>query len=207
MRMEEIFGEQAVAKPGHYNDTGYLFNICFPVFTQYWEVIDTLNLETLEYSIAKHKSSPTWVVGNLKTFDTPHELGKKEFEVVFKIDLHDSSDIGKLLGYDNLYQVNLVMVRLREWGNKIAKHMYRYLVKNQGITLLGDRYQYFGARKLWASLSKNMDIQVDIVNLKTHEILYPNVTLHHDQYDHDFDSRLWSYGHDKEHIRSILVNI
>lgn len=66
---------------------------------------------------------------------------------------------------------------------------------------------YYGARLLWTKLSKNIDLKVDIYDIKKNELLFHDVILHHGKYDSDFDSRLWSYSKDKHNIRSILTEL
>lgn len=85
--------------------------------------------------------------------------------------------------------------------------MYKYFVKELKFTILGDAEQYFGARKLWASLSKELDVIVDIYDVKEDKIIHPNVVLHHGNYNNDFDARLWSYSKSKHNVRSILKDI
>jgi hypothetical protein len=87
--------------------------------------------------------------------------------------------------------------------------MYKYIVNHLGYTIIGDREQYFGARRLWARLSQSLDINVDLVDLSSKKIIDKNVTLHHGKYDEDYDEKLWSFEEDisKEHIRSILTTI
>ena len=85
--------------------------------------------------------------------------------------------------------------------------MYKYFVKEKNYTIVGDSEQYYGARMLWAKLSKNLDLKVDIYNIKKNELLFTDVILHHGKYDSDFDERLWSYSKDKHNIRSILIDI
>ena len=208
MKMSDILGEQAIACYGDYEDPNKVSTTSLAVFEKEWSVVDTCKVEGIEidYNIAKHKTYPTWEMGIFNTY-IENKVEKDVFETVFRISMYDSKELGKTLGYPNLYQVSVVQVHPDLRGKKIAKTMYRYLVKNKGISMIGDTYQYFGARKLWASLSQDIDIQVDIVDYKEEKVVYRNVTLHHGQYDKDFDTRLWSYGTDKEYLRSVLVNI
>ena len=202
----EILNDHPVACYGDYEDPNKILELSIIVLEKEWIKENTININDVEFTIIKHKSTPVWVLGKVKTFQINGE--KKEiFEVVFRIQLYDSKSDGDRIGYQNLYQVTTVMVDDNFRGWKIAKTMYQYLVKNKKITLLGDMYQYFGARKLWASLSKNTDIQVDIVDVVEGKVLFTNVTLHHGRYDDHFDTRLWSYGTEKENIRPILVDI
>jgi hypothetical protein len=44
--------------------------------------------------------------------------------------------------------------------------MYKFLIQTQGYNIIGDTETYFGARRLWSSLSKDTDIVVDIIDTK-----------------------------------------
>ena len=103
--------------------------------------------------------------------------------------------------------VDLIQVINTQQGKGIAKQLYRFFVKKLKYNLLGDLEQFFGARKLWASLSKDTDIVVDIVDFKNKKIIEKSVVLHHGSYDADFDDRIWSYSNDKSHLRLILKDI
>ena len=200
--MREILGEQSVAMVGHLRDKNFIRAKSYDVLRSDWSTLDFAEFNGINYEIVKHNTTNTYEVGKVNEVNE-----KKIFDVIFRIELEDMSKVAKLLGYTNLYQVHMVQVITNERGQNIAKTMYRYLCKTLKINLLGDAYQYFGARKLWVSLSKDTDIQVDIVELQTNKVLFTNVTLHHGKYDEDFDKRLWSYSEDKKQIRSILVNI
>lgn len=75
------------------------------------------------------------------------------------------------------------------------------------FNIIGDSEQYFGARRLWAKLSKEVDVIVDIYDLKSDSIIEENVILHHGYYNSDFDKRLWSFSKDKHFVGSILKDI
>jgi len=92
-------------------------------------------------------------------------------------------------------------------GNNITTSMYNYFIKKQKYNILGDLKQFFGARKLWSKLSKQTDLTVDILNLDTEEYIEKNAVIKHGDLDHEFDTRVWSYGVDKNHIRMILKDI
>ena len=85
--------------------------------------------------------------------------------------------------------------------------MYKFLVKKEGYIILGDEIQYFGARKLWAKLSKSLDVKVDIIDVDTNKYLEKDVILKHGSEDWEFDNRVWSYNVDKKHIRLLLKDI
>ena len=92
-------------------------------------------------------------------------------------------------------------------GRGIALIVYRFFVKKLKFNILGDETQYFGARKLWAKLSKMVDVTVDIIDIRDGSFLEKDVVLHHGTEDWDFDHRVWSYNVDKKHIRLILKDV
>jgi hypothetical protein len=130
--------------------------------------------------------------------------GELKFAVYLEIDL---SPVHSLLGLKNVFNVDSVAVSTTNQGAGIAKALYLHFVKKLKFNILGDEEQYFGARKLWTKLSQTEDTTVDIIDIDKNEYIEKNVILHHGHYDHEFDDRVWSYGHEKKHIRLILKDI
>ena len=108
---------------------------------------------------------------------------------------------------DKYMKVDGVKVPAIHRGIGIATTMYRYLSKDLKFKILGDKTQYFGARKLWAKLSKMLDVTVDIIDIRDGKMLEEDVVLHHGTEDWEFDDRVWSYDIDKKHIRLILKDL
>ena len=129
------------------------------------------------------------------------------FESVFQIGLSRYKSVEKKLGYKRLINVNGVAVLKGYSGKGISTIIYKYLVNELEYNILGDEQQYFGARKLWSRLSKELDVEVDLIDIKEKKVIESNIILHHGQYDEDFDKRLWSYEDDKQNIRSVLRRI
>ena len=201
--MSEILGEQSTACPSYLRDKNYVRTKRCAVLRSDWLVIDdNVQIFDLVYELIKHKNSLTYELGRVVG-----ESEKQTFDVIFRIDLSQEIKLAKELGYPNLSQVHMVQVKENEQGQHIAKFMYRYFCNKLKIYLMGDSHQYFGARKLWTSLSHDNDIQVDIVDIRSCKVLFSNVKLNHGKEDREFDTRLWSYGSDKENIRSVLINI
>ncbi len=78
--------------------------------------------------------------------------------------------------------------------------MYKFLIKTQGYNIIGDVEQFFGARKLWKSLSNDTDVVVDIIDINAKDYIERNVTLHHGTDD-------WDYEDSLKHIRLILKDV
>lgn len=199
MKLEEILGENSIAATGHARDESFILALSYAVYKADWKVIGSISIDATTYQIIKHKTEDIYSLGKVNT-----QNGKKVFDTVFRIEL---TPVSSFLNYNNIYQVNMVATHMRKRGLGIAKTMYRFLIKNLNLTILGDTYQYFGARKLWTSLSKDTDIMVDIIDLTNNNVVEYNVELYHGDYDHQIDERIWAFNNKKENIRLILVNI
>jgi hypothetical protein len=88
-------------------------------------------------------------------------------------------------------------------GSGLATFMYKWLCEKVA-PIMSDREQYFGARRLWAALSRDPDVIVDVVDLDSKSVIDPNATLQQGDKDEEFDQRYWSKYLDKEKFRFIL---
>jgi hypothetical protein len=152
----------------------------------------------------KSKSSYAWILGIVK--DVPGQ-DKPRLGVTFRIDFKNAENIGNKFGINHLYNVDEVGVSKDKRGFGLASAMYSYFIKKHNYTILGSDEQFFGARKLWASLSKRLDLTVDIIDVKNNRVLEKDTIIHHGDLDEEFDKRVWSYDIDKKHIRLILKDI
>ncbi len=107
---------------------------------------------------------------------------------------------------DNIYEVDTIYVSEDMRSKGLATKLYMYFIKNHNYVILGSDMQRFGARKLWAKLSKVEDLNVDIIDFKNNIIIENGVSIYHGDLDEEFDERVWSYDSDKKHIRLILKN-
>lgn len=89
-----------------------------------------------------------------------------------------------------LMNVDGVKVKETSQGSGIALMTYKSIIKKQNIIIIGDEVQFFGARRLWSKLSREVDVRVDIIDLYSEKVLI----LKHDTDDWDFDKRVWSNG-------------
>jgi len=174
----------------------------------YYSKIDTIKHKGKEYLLYKNnqlKDKDNYILGSFKTSLIDTKAGKEEWsELIVEFGITFSKGI-KSKKFGQLYNVDGVGVKTTNAG--FSKMMYKYFCKKMGITILGDSEQYFGARKLWSRLSKELDVIVHIIDIKTDSIIEENVVLHHGNYNHDFDERLWSHSKNKDNIRSLLVDI
>jgi hypothetical protein len=172
------------------------------VLNKRWTFVNKIKIKTLEYSIYKLKDE--FIMGNIITSST----GEKQFEIDLKIKLMEHKGIANELNiHKRLMNVDGVKVNESVQGLGLATAMYTYLVKNEKMIILGDEIQYFGARRLWAKLSKKLDLTVDIVDVSKGIYLERDVLIHHGLEDWEFDSRVWDYTTSKKHIRLILKEI
>lgn len=214
MRAEELMPsgwltETPIARPGEWNfDASNLGILSRFFYDKDWSVMDRLQVGGRDLEIIRHKNANQWRVGNIETRVLP-KTGETHtaFHSVFFILLRNVKNVAHRLHYHRLYQVETVGVHEDARGVGIAKTMYRYLVKTHGYLLIGDREQYFGARRLWASLSRDTDISVDLVDLANDAVIGTEVVLHQGRYDADFDQAVWSYGREREHIRMVLRDV
>jgi len=166
-----------------------------------WEDVGTID----KFQVKKMSTGKniTYVVGNLE----PYENDKDRFTVVGQIELVHEFDLSKAFGLRNLYSVSGVVVEKTSRGSGLGKKLYEFLVTEEDLNILGDEVQYFGARKLWASISQRSKLVVDLIDLVSNKYVAKNVKLDHGDLDHEFDPRLWSYSNEKANIRPILTKI
>lgn len=156
-----------------------------------------------ELLIMKMNNKESYMIGNW--IITPDGL---KFTVLLNIDLSIRDDIKAKFNFKKqVLNVDGVMVHESHRGTGIAKYFYAYLIKRLDKIIIGDEYQYFGARKLWARLSKLSNVTVDIINVETNKYIKKNVEILHGDEDHEFDDEIYSYDNSKKDIRLILKDI
>jgi hypothetical protein len=212
----DIVAEHAVARVGDWQyDPSLIGALSKFIYDQSWSKVGNFIITNVNYEVARHNNAPDYIVGQIQPVADQGKNGANAGKMEFGIVLHlrmsavanlSFRDKGKVLGYSNLHKVNSIAVKQELRGLGIAKQLYVWLV-GQKILILGDREQYFGARRLWATLSRMTDVVVDIIDYDAETVIARNVTLHQGQYDADFDKRVWSYGEDKQHIRLVLRNV
>ena len=132
----------------------------------------------------------------------------EEFEIFLHMNMSEDSETASTFKISKrLMNVDGVKVKETSQGSGIALMTYKSIIKNQNIIIIGDEVQFFGARRLWAKLSKEVDVRVDIIDLDSEKVLEKDVILKHGTDDWDFDKRVWSYDYDKKYIRLILKEI
>lgn len=195
--------------------------IYFTLQTSEWGIKDkfdvskSVNIQVpnikINLILLKDKKKDIYIVGNWVETPRVTKLGnviERVFNKIFYIELLPNK-IAREMGYNNAYTVKVVGVsdenNIRKGG--IATFMYKYFINTMNMILVSDEIQYFGARRLWAKLSKEIDISVDIIDTRTKEVLFKNTILHHGDTDSEFDKRMWSYTKEKHFIRSVMTKI
>lgn len=155
------------------------------------------------FELRSFTNSFTYVVGYWGEVESNSKFASIFIEI-YRMTLKPAPHIESTGLYTNVYEVEGVMAEEYFRKKGIATTIYKYLVNQLQYTLLGSDEQYFGARRLWARLSNEPDVIVDIIDNKKRKIVDKNVALYHGKQDHEYDNRLWSYGPDKVNLRSIL---
>lgn len=130
----------------------------------------------------------------------------KDYIIVIDAILKDEPIFKNKFKLNNAYKVDEIISIPAYRGTGLGMNLYKLWVTN-GLNIFGDFEQYFGARKLWSKISKESDVTVDIIDIIKGEYLEKNATVHHGDFDHEFDDRIWSRGNEKYNIRLLLKNI
>lgn len=202
---DEVIKEMSIAAKGDWSPSKQMIaSMSTFILQKNWIYIGEQLLHGIVYRIYKSKNKNVYIAGYFI------EISKDEtkFEVDFEIRLSEDKETASNFHITKqLMNVDGVLVQETAQGRGIATMMYKYLVKNQNMVILSDEVQYFGARRLWTKLSKEIDVRVDIIDLYSEKVLEKDVILKHGTEDWDFDKRVWSYDHDKKYIRLILKEI
>lgn len=108
----------------------------------------------------------------------------------------------KKLGYNNPFTVTAVytMEKYRKQGFGLL--LYRIMMSHFNYTLVGDHFQYLGARKSWVKLSSIGGVKVDIIDIRAHATRKLEESVKLTSTD---DPRVWveeRFYKDNEHIRT-----
>lgn len=200
---ERLITEMSIAGYGDWTPSGeMIITLSTFILKKNWKFVDKLKIKDFEYDI--YKQNDEYILGNIITSSE----GETTFEVDLKINLREHKSIAHSLKIQKrLMNVDGVKVKETMIGFGLASAMYEFLVSSENIVLLGDEIQYFGARKLWAKLSKNLKLIVDIVDIDKGVYLERDVKIYHGLEDYQFDERIWDYSDNKKYIRLILKDI
>lgn len=202
-KFRDYIKEMSIAGYGNWKPTKEMVGTKSAVVVKNdWTEIGTVKSGSYVYTT--YKLHDSYILGHFITTSSNDEM----FEVVFSIDLREHRMTANAFNIRNrLMNVDGVMSAETKRGDGLAIYMYKLLVKKEKFIILGDELQYFGARRLWSRLSKHADVTVDIIDTNSEKYLEKDVVLHHGSNDWEFDARVWSYNHDKKHIRLLLKDI
>ena len=185
-----------IARAGDWKGSHAIGTMTEFVYGRYWREVSKISFGGETLVVARHTETVAYMAGIL--------LDDGRYERHCILELEPSSQIGKRLGYPRLYAVRRVMTAKTERGLGIATLLYKWVCTHLG-PVMSDREQYFGARRLWASLSRDHEVSVQVVNLDNSEVVGASVRLHQGPMDGDIDHRYWSADLEKEPFRFILT--
>lgn len=209
-----VISEMPTAKVGNWQGgESHVGAISSFMYEKEWQTVDQMDISGEVYDVAKLKSNDaenarSFIIGRMQTTSRGMKpgLSKDEFSIIVRLDMTLVPEYS-FLGYHNLHEIDGITVEKNNRGAGLASMMYKWLIDN-GIVLISDHEQYFGGRKLWASLARLVDIVVDVVDLDKQQILEKNVVIHHGKEDHEFDPKYYSYDETKRaHIRFVMKKI
>ena len=197
----QYLDEMTHAAYGDYtkNVSQYLQDVSRFIINKKWTRLTTIN--GLELYRLTERNKRNYLIGKFNT-----QKDGSPFEVYTRMTLEVDSESSQLFN-KIFYNVNLVATQSGMQGSGLAKSLYQYLVEVEGLLILGDAVQYFGARRLWSKISKMSTVVVDILDIANGEVIERDVTLSHGDLDHEFDPRVWSDDHLTYHIRPLLQKL
>jgi protein-tyrosine-phosphatase len=200
---------------GHWED-GYqkLSSISNTALRQNWMYVATLRFDNVEFQLYQLKNNLEFVVGYFGHDETSDSTSRcpenceERFLLAFRMKMIRRKTLDRLFSAKKVIEVKGVVVDVAFQGMNLAKTIYKYLVNESDYVLMSDSKQFFGARKLWSSLSRDFEVVVDVIDLTTGKYLRRNVTdLYQGSDDEDFDEKYWSYSNDKDEIRFLLKKV
>lgn len=202
MKLSEIMNEMAIAEYGDWLDNIAISYASHFIMNKNYIFIQKIEIGEQVYELHKSNSSDYYLLGCFVNKPEETKLGiidEIKFACIANIELSKMPD---MLGLTNIYNVDAVKVSKNQQGFGIGIALYKALLK-RNLVLMGDETQYFGARRLWAKLSRSSDIIVHIIDLNTKQIIEDDTIILQGIEDESFDNRVWSYSDEKKHIRLI----
>lgn len=202
-KQEEVLQEMAIAGKGDWKPNEDMVEY------------KSANVVKLKWKLIDKFTSKNGIELELRTLHDEYIAGRfilngvdEEFEILLHMNMSEDKETASEFKISKrLMNVDGVKVKETSQGSGIALMTYKSIIKKQNIIIIGDEVQFFGARRLWSKLSREVDIRVDIIDLYSEKVLEKDVILKHGTDDWDFDKRVWSYDYDKKYIRLILKEI
>lgn len=198
---KQFLDEMSIAAHGDWKGVGSFFStLSIPVMKN-WKQVGSIG--DLEIRQLVNGDKISYVVGFFTEIES-----KTRLRVIIRMELDRDKETESLFKqYKHIYTVTGVITDLEYRGQGFRKALYQHIVNKDKLSLLGDSTQYFGARKLWSSISSQSTIIVDLLDIANGDIIEKNIKLKHGDLDHEFDPRLWSRDIDKVFIRPIMTRI
>lgn len=98
---------------------------------------------------------------------------------------------------ENTIQIKYIFTLEKFRTKGLSSIIYKFLVLNKKFIILSDGQQYLGARKLWARLSKDDNLTIDLIDYSTGKILEQNIKLEHGKTNNDFDLKYYTNNYNK----------
>ena len=170
---------------------------------QYWEDVASFNIQGYDYLLLECRYQSSWRLGFFDTDPMKGEVFKSFFFI-----RAEPIPWSRQLGYPAMLQVSKVGSDIDMRMSGVAKLVYCWIVHNKKVALLSDHFQYKGARRLWARLSRLDDVRIDLVDVspKRKVVKAEGIRFTHDPNNEDFDPKLWSKALDvkKENLLFVL---
>lgn len=196
----ENLEESPIAFRGNLPNKHFTTRISKTVIDLQWNLIGTLKIgsKILEVRNLQKESDTFYIVGEF--FPDLHNDRKNAFGVYCWLELKD------LKKYKTVQKI-ITAQEMR--GKDIATELYKFLVNKEKVQIISGAIQFFGARKLWAKLSR--EAVVDVIDIKTNKVLEKNVLLKHGESDEDFDKKYYGDSENgdftKDNIRFLLKDV
>ena len=191
--------EQAVARYGDFPLDLVVTTTSEFIMDNKWQYCCNVETRADKFELYKIKSSGLiFIVGSWAKIEA-----ERVFLRIAEIKLRKENQCGT-----EYHAVDLVRVSEEYRGSGVATALYEALVRHEKLKLISDTEQYFGARKLWAKLSKKPTLTVDILDTRTCVIVHKDIKIEHGPLDWNVDERVWSYENDDLiHLRMVLKTI
>lgn len=193
-RYLSLVTDKPIPRYGDWNEYGSIGTTTATVHKLYWDRLTDLNIEDLNLVISKLKNQPTYVVGE------PLSDGKFRRFCYLETEPYQH---GSELGYEPLFSIRDVMVARSVLGLSAGKALYGFVASELG-PIMSDWERHYPFRHLWASLSRDPEFHVDVVNLDSKTVVQKNATLTHGPENNDYNERYWSEDLVKEPFRFVL---
>jgi len=168
-------------------------SITVRVLEKYWSLEDAIKFK--RHALEIYSQNNTFILG---TFGTEND--KEVFVIFTRLKIIKRKDINVKLKYKNPIQIKKVETIKELRGQGYATFLYKWFLSKR-YSIVSDIVQFDGARKIYDKLSKNQNINADLINDVDSIILKKNININSGKEDWDFDSNIWSYDFDKANIK------